>query len=795
MCNAVKPVQFNLDQFFSLLISKECVRASIAWILMLYRALYCIQGDSVSHSFSESGSSGNEDISIPVGSACGGDVENDNSSACTQTIENGEDRGGAQQSDSEEERMLTSNSVTNFKGTSTHVRPSSLNLQTNCPPSTERDQSNRIQISNQVALSTEPAKMVTTSTSVCERSGGSASSQDKIYSSDIQKGLSCAESSPKHSGLSMHGELLENTNGISVHVRPTSLKLRKLSSPSTERDELSHMNQTEMNSNTKGASDRPRPTTLYLRKLCPSSTEREELSHNIHSNTKGASARPRPTTLNLRKLYPSFTERDELLHPNQIVINSNTKGASARLRPTTLYLRKLCPSSKENNELSCTINSDTKGATAHPRPTTSNLRKLCPSAIEKDDPNQIVINSNTKLKETSACVRPTTLNFRKLSPSSTEREELSHPYQVVSCPEPANVVISSTSVCGMSGKGSALILPASANPTNGSVSLDLDVGSSPVTEQVYKNVNSEESNSHSHLESCDHTREIKRNEHRQYTSAAVQSSNYGPLYTIPEDNQTRYQSSASYISSSECTSSVYSSAQGAICGVGYLADIEDMDSASMQSNLESDEGADVCVVRVERENRSACEPGHIQLEILEQLIRKYNKNRHQPHNFLSNESDDDFEYLYIATVPDIELPDSPCSQYIGTLPLRALGESDDDFEYIYIATVPEIELPAPQCSENTDTLPLRVASGDDDFEYLYIARYPELPDSPRSEDTDTLPHKVELSQGDVNTFGLAHEGTARSVEHTDTPNSGYISSDPQNEIRDDVQRYQHETTV
>ena len=651
-----------------------------------------------------------------MGSASGGDAENDSSSACTQSMENGEDTG-AQQSDSEEERMVTSNPSANIMGTSAHVRPTSLNLQKNCPPFTKRDNSNQTQISNQVASPTKPAKVVTTSTSICERSGGSASSLDKISCTlidDVQKKLSCTESSPEHSGMSMYGEL------ASAHARPTSSDLRKQCPSSTERDELSHPNQIV---NTKGASAHARPTTLYLRKLC----------------------------------LPS-TERDELSHPSQIVINSNTKGASARTRPTTLYLRKLCPPSTEKDKLSHpTIYSNTKGASV-----------------------------------------PTILNLQKLCPSSTKKDELSHSNQiqmsteVASHPGPAKLVIMSTSINRRSGESASIHL-ASANSTDQSVSLEVD--SSPVTEQVYKNVNSEESDHHSHLESHDHTREIKQKEHRQYTSAAVRSSKHGALYTIPEEDQTRYQSSPSYISSSECTSSVYSSAQGANCGVGYLADIEDMDSASMQLNLDSDEGAgdEVYVVHVEGENRS-------QLERLEQLIQWYNKNRRQSHNLLSQESDDDFEYLYIATVPEIELPDSPCSRYIGTLPPRVLsGESDDDFEYLYIATVPEIELPDSPCSKNIGTLPIRVLSGesDDDFEYLYIATVPEieLPDSPCNKNIGTLPPRVELHQDDEDTFGLADEDTAQPLEHTDTPNSGYVPSDPQNEIRDGVQQYQHETTV
>ena len=588
-------------------------------------------------------------------SASRGEAENDSSSACTQTIENGEDPG-VQQSDSEEER-LTSDDIN-----SARVMPTSLNLRKHCPPSTERELShlNQIQMSNEVASPQEPAKVVITSTSI---PGGSASPQDKICclsTDDIQKKLSCTESSPEHSGLSTNrvsSVISSNAEGVCAHVRPTSLNLQiKHCLPPTEiRDELSHPNQIVMNSNTKGASARVRPTSLNL---------------------------------NLQKNCPPPTERDELSHPNQITMNSNTKGASAHARPTSLNLRiKHCPLPTERDELS--------------------------------QLNQIAMNSN--IKGTSVHVRPTSLNLQKHCPPSTERD--SNQIQKSAPPEPAEVVIISASIHETSGESA----PARANATNQSDSLEID--SSPVKEQVYKNVDSEEPDHPPHLGSRDCTRE-----HCQYR----QPSRFGPLSTIPEEtlssreDQTCCQLSSSYISSSECTSSVYSSAQGANCGAGYLADIEDMDSTSMQSDLESDEGTEdeLDVHDVNGENRSECKPESIQ-EMVQRLLHlsiaprvqwHNNNNPDQPLCLLSEESDSDIEYFYIATVPAVELPDSPCSArgYIGT-----------------------------------------------------------------------LPQTVELIQDDEDTFGLEDEVMAQPVEHTDTPKSGYISNDPQNEICDDV--HQQET--
>ena len=599
-------------------------------------------------------------------SASRGEAENDSSSACTQTIENGEDPG-VQQCDSEEERLTSDD--TNTKGASACVRPTSLNLQKHCSPSTERElsHSNQIQMSNEAASPQEPAKVVITTLSIPR---GSASPQDKIccFSTDnSQRKLSSAESSPEHSGLSMNrmsSVISSNTEGACARYRPTSLNLRIKHPPRpTERDELSHPNQIAINSNTNGTSAHVRPTSL---------------------------------SLNLQKHCPPSTERDELSHPNQIVVNSHTKGADARVNPTSLNL---------------------------------NLQKHCPPPTERDELsqlNQIAMNSNTK--GTSVQVRPISLSLQKHCPPSTQRDsnQTQKSNNVASAPEPAEVVKISKSIDETSGESAQ----AGANAANQSDSQEVD--SSPVKEQVYKNVDSEESDHYPHLDSHNRTRE-----HRQYR----QASRFGPLSAIPEEtlssqceDQTRCQLSPSYISSSECTSSVYSSARGANCGAGYLADIEDMDNTSMHSDMESDDGTEDhlnVVHKVNGGNRSECKPESIQ-EMVQKLtvaprVQWYkNTNPDQPHCLLSDGSDSDIEYFYIATVPLIELPDSPSSArgYIGM-----------------------------------------------------------------------LPQTVELVQDDEDTFGLEDEVMARPIEHTDTPNSGYISNNPQNEIRDDVHQYQQETTV
>ena len=153
-----------------------------------------------------------------------------------------------------------------------------------------------------------------------------------------------------------------------------------------------------------------------------------------------------------------------------------------------------------------------------------------------------------------------------------------------------------------------------------------------------------------------------------------------------------------------------------------------MDSTSLQSDLESDEGTKG---DVNGENRNKCEPESIQ-EMMQRLLHLpipprmqwYNNDSpHRPRYLLSDDSD--VEYFYIATVPPFELLDSPCS-----------------------------------------------ARG-------YICTFSQAVDV----------------QDDEDTFGLEDEVMAQPVEHTDTPNSGYISNNPQNEIHDDVHQYKHETTV
>jgi hypothetical protein len=396
--------------------------------------------------------------------------------------------------------------------------------------------------------------------------------------------------------------------------------------------------------------------------------------------------------------------------------DSNTEGASARVRPTSLNL--------QINQTA--TNSTTKGARV--RPASLNLRiKHCPSPTARDEISYPNKSSKFNIEQASVHVRPTSLNLRKHCPPSTEKDpnQIQTSNRVVSPPEQARVII--TSVHETSGRSASASGCANAIDQSDS----LGIGSSPVLEQVYKNVDSEEPDHHSHLDSHDHTRE------HLHCRQALQSSRFGPLSIIPEETllsrceDQRFQSSPSYISSSECTSSAYSSAQGNY-GVGYLADVEDMDSTGLQSDLESDEGIKDDLDDENGGNRNDCEPESIQ-EMMQQLLHLPNPPRMQwynnssPHRPLYSFSSDDsdVEYFYIATVAPIELPDSPCSArgYICTLSQTVDVQDDDD------------------------------------------------------------------------TFGLEDEIIAQPVEHTDTPNSGYISNDPQNEVHDDVHQYQHETMV
>lgn len=601
----------------------------LGWVLPLHRipCIHCIQGDSEGHSFSDSGSSGNDDGSIRVESASGGEAENCSLSACTQILENSGDIE-VQPSGSEEERLTNDDT-----GTSEHVRSTTLNLEKHCHSSTRRELSlsNQIQASNEVVLPSEPAEAVATSTST---TGGSASPQN-LSTDDSQRKLSCAELSPIDSGLSMNEASSVISPNTKARVRPMSFCLQKSCSPPTEREELSDQNQIMTNSNTEGASIRVRPTSLNL--------QINQIAMN--SITKGVRVRPASSNLRIERCPPP-TERDETSHPNQ---NSNIEQGSANVRPTSLNLQKHCPPSTENQ----------------------------------------IRASN----------------------------------RVASLPERAREIITSTSVHETSGRSASA--SGCANATNQNDSLE--IGSSP---EVYKNVDSEEPDCHSHLESYDHTKE------HLHGRQALQLPRFGLLSIIPEEtlssqceDQTCYQSSPSYIiSSSECTSSVYSSEQGTNCGVGYLADVEDMDSTSLQSDLESDEGTKG---DVNGENRNKCEPESIQ-EMMQRLLHLpipprmqwYNNDSpHRPRYLLSDDSD--VEYFYIATVPPFELLDSPCS-----------------------------------------------ARG-------YICTFSQAVDV----------------QDDEDTFGLEDEVMAQPVEHTDTPNSGYISNNPQNEIHDDVHQYKHETTV
>lgn len=559
-----------------------------------------------------------------------------------------------------------------------------------------------------------------------ESTTGEEAENDSV-SACTQKIESGGDTGVQQSGSEQEGPISDDTNaeGASACVKPTGLSVQEHCPPTTE-TELSHSNQiqtanevapppepakvvTTSISGSESPQDNCFSTDDSQRKLLCStpSPEHSGLSTNgaspvINLITKGASAPVRPTSLKLRpKHCPPSIRRGELSHPNQ---NSNTKGAR---RPTSLNLHiEHCPPSTGRGELShpnqIAMNLDTKGAC--PRPASLNLRieHRAPSTgrDELSRPNRNSINEGEQ-------IGPTSLDHQKHCPPPTERDsnQIQMADKVASLPEPANVVVISTSTPG--GSASA----KSANAANQTDSLG--IGSSPVLEQVYRNVD---------LDACGHASE------HLHGRQGLQLSRVDPLSIIPEEIQsedhTRYQSSPSYISSSECTSSIYSSAQGTNGGVGYLADIEDMDSTSLQSDLESDEGTKDDPNKLNGENRKECEPESIQ-DMIQRLLHHsipprvqwYNK-KHQPlqDHFLS-EDDSEVDYIYIATIPPVDLPDSPCSE---------LG---------------------------------------------YIV----------------LPQTAELSEDDdEDTFGLEDEVTARPA-HTDTPNSGYISSGPQTEICDDVQ--------
>ena len=605
---------------------------------------------------------------MPVESARGGGgAENDSSSACTQTMG---DVGstGALQSDSEEERLLISNPNTDTKGASARVRPTSLNLQMNCPSSTIINKSSHpSQMSNEVASPLESSGMVVNPTSIHARSGGS------------------------------------DTKGASARVRLTSLN------------------------------------------NCPSSTEVNKSSHSNQMSNEVVS----PLESSGMIIVPPSTHGR--------TGGSDTKGASAHVRPTSLNLQMNCPSSTVINKSSQSNQMSNKVAL----PLESSEMIIAPP----------VTDGGSDTKGASAHVRPTSLNLQMNRPSSTEVNKLSHPNHIH---DPTEMTDGRQIVrnCDLQ------IHHASNNLTNQSDSLELD--SDIVQEQVFENINSRDQ--HSRLDSSDHARDIRWNEHHQYPRA-LQLSRISPLYTIPEETQSlndhretpqRRESgmltehsvaqtcrpsdndrlldngqphnhqqhqyhdlSPSYISSSECTSSVYSSEQGTNSGMGYLADIEDMDSTSMQSNLESDEETEDELHGL-HVRRNEHQPAHVLSmddddEGIEQLVNVAitntlpyaqwysNSTSHQPHL-----SEDEFDLLYYAKIPNIQLPDSPCSGYIGTLPPKV--------------------------------------------------------------------HELELNREDEDTFGLEDEAGAQPVEHADTPHSGYISNNPQNESNQ-VHKYQCETTV
>lgn len=200
--------------------------------------------------------------------------------------------------------------------------------------------------------------------------------------------------------------------------------------------------------------------------------------------------------------------------------------------------------------------------------------------------------------------------------------------------------------------------------------------------------------------------------------------------------QLEHQIRDNYISSSDYTSSVYSSEQGTASRagnsiVGYLADIEDMDSVSLQSELESDEDAHNGLSErphiSEDENRSVGNHGDIaelSMALSNALPHVHRNVRNRPSHIAS---DDDQFGLYCAMIPPLSLPDSPSSGYIGDFPLN---------------------------------IPQR-----------------HIDNGTRDSDSTT------------------YEDMTQPVEHSDTSHSGYVSINPHTEYNQQAKNYQFETTV
>ena len=176
--------------------------------------------------------------------------------------------------------------------------------------------------------------------------------------------------------------------------------------------------------------------------------------------------------------------------------------------------------------------------------------------------------------------------------------------------------------------------------------------------------------------------------------------------------QQRFQDN--YVSSSEYTSSEYSNRQSRPGNsiVGYLADIEDVETSSLQSDLESDNDTHnrACFKSRDREDerRNVDEHNYDAGDIVELNISLSNKlpqcavTRHR--RCIALPEDDDG--LYYAVHDRVSLPESPCSGYIdmGLLSMPRNQEEEaiyedmsrpnehapiEDHDYVEVGSLPQ----------------------------------------------------------------------------------------------------------
>ena len=206
----------------------------------------------------------------------------------------------------------------------------------------------------------------------------------------------------------------------------------------------------------------------------------------------------------------------------------------------------------------------------------------------------------------------------------------------------------------------------------------------------------------------------------------------------------RYQDD--YVSSSDYTSSEYSNEQTRTGNsiVGYLADIEDVENSSLQSDLESDSGT----------HDGGCGTSHDPED--------ENRNTTQAHSYDAG----DIVELNISLTNKLPKPVASKRRPQQLVPV-------DDDDGLYYAMVYKSSLPESPCSG-------------------YIDMNQPLPESPCSGYIDMGLLSVQSNQDEEELY----EDMSRQTEHTRTENHDYVelSSLPQNRHQQ-VQNYKYETTV